>query len=140
MSKPTLCIDFDGTVVEHDFPRIGEPMPLAFEVLKELKEAGYGLILWTCREDDGYKIDRQYLKDAIEFCKENGVEFDGHNETPEECEFRPNGGRKAYASCYIDDRNLGGFPGWDVVRQILLQGKEPYWHVEDQEDNSHKPT
>ena len=119
-----VCVDFDGTIVQHDFPRIGEPLPHAFEVLKELKAAGFRLILWTCRENDGFLINRQFLKDAIEFCEKNGVVFDGHNETPETCEWRPNGGRKAYGHYYIDDRNLGGFPGWEAVRAMLLQGEE----------------
>lgn len=118
--KRIAVIDFDGTIVHHRFPAIGEPMPEAFEVMKELKEAGWMLILWTCRENDGHLIERQFLKDAVEFCKENGVEFDGVNETPMECEFRPNGGRKVYGDVYIDDRNLGGFPGWHAVRKELL--------------------
>jgi hypothetical protein len=129
MSKGVLCIDFDGTLVKHAFPRIGEPMPLAFEVLKELKEAGWKLILWTCREDEGYKIDRQYLKDAVDFCKKHGVEFDAVNETIKEEEFRPENGknRKPYAHYYIDDRNIGGFPGWEVIRQIILKNKKHTW-------------
>lgn len=129
--KPIVCVDFDGTIVKHSFPKIGEPLPLAFEVLKELKAAGFRLILWTCRENDGFLIDRQFLTEAIEFCKENGVEFEGHNETPENCEFRPNGGRKAYAHYYIDDRNLGGFPGWETVRAMLIEGMDITWNVEE---------
>jgi len=35
-----LSIDFDGTLVKHKFPEIGEPMPHAFEVLKDLQRAG----------------------------------------------------------------------------------------------------
>ena len=115
-------MDFDGTIVEHDFPRIGRPLPEAFEVLKELKEAGWKLILWTCREDYGYKISQQYLTDAVEFCAENGIEFDAVNETLEEHEFRPEDciKRKPYSHWNIDDRNLGGFPGWLSVRKMLL--------------------
>lgn len=126
MKKRICVIDFDGTIVQHDFPRIGETMPEAFEVMKELKEAGWVLILWTCRENDGHKIDRQFLKDAVDFCKENGIEFDGVNETPMEFEFRGEETlrRKAYGNVYIDDRNLGGFPGWHVVREVLLEGRE----------------
>lgn len=127
----TRCavIDFDGTIVKHEFPRIGPPLPGAFEVLKELKAAGWKLILWTCREDDGYKIDRQFLKEAVEFCRENGVEFDAVNEPCMDCEFRPENGlkRKVYGSVYIDDRNLGGFPGWDVVRRVLIDGEPLVW-------------
>lgn len=120
---PVAIIDFDGTIVEHRFPEIGEPLPEAFEVLKELKEAGWKLILWTCREDDGYKIDRQYLAAAVEFCRENGVEFDAVNGPLKEHDFRPEHTlrRKPYGHCYIDDRNLGGFPGWNVVRKVLLE-------------------
>jgi len=117
------CVDFDGTIVHHRFPAIGEPLPNAFEVLKELKEAGWILILWTCRENDKHDMNHQYLQDAVDFCKENGVEFDGINETPIECEFRGEAcffRRKAYADVYIDDRNLGGFPGWAAVREELL--------------------
>lgn len=103
--------------MEHRFPEIGEPLPNAFEVLKELKEAGYKLILWTCREDE---YNRAYLTEAIDFCRENGVEFDAHNEALLEIDFRQGLKRKPYCHYFIDDRNLGGFPGWDAVRDMML--------------------
>lgn len=124
MRKRIAVIDFDGTIVEHKFPAVGEPMPEAFEVMRELQLNDWVLILWTCRENDGHKINRQYLKDAVDFCKEHGVEFDGVNETPIEYEFRTEKDclrRKAYGDVYIDDRNLGGFPGWPAVRKELLK-------------------
>lgn len=117
-----VAVDFDGTIVEHRFPEIGEPMPGAFDVLKELQEAGFKLVLWTCREDDGHLIDRQFLTDAVEFCRKHGVEFEAVNETVEEFEFRHEKmlRRKPCAHYYIDDAIVGGFPGWDVVREYLL--------------------
>jgi hypothetical protein len=125
MRRKIAVIDFDGTIVQHKFPAVGETMPEAFEVMKELRAAGWVLVLWTCRENDGHKINRQFLKDAVDFCGENGIEFDGVNETPVEFEFRQEEGclrRKAYGDVYIDDRNLGGFPGWPAVREELLHG------------------
>lgn len=121
--KTVLGIDFDGTIVQHRWPKIGEPMPGAFETLKDLKAAGYTLVLWTCREDFGHLIDKQYLTEAVEFCRENGIEFDAVNESPPETEFRPENvlKRKPHIHYYIDDSNLGGFPGWDVVREMLLR-------------------
>lgn len=123
MTRPLIiAVDFDGTIVEHKFPRIGEPLPMAFETLKRLKEAGHKLILWTCREDEGYLISRQFLSEAVMFCRANGVEFDAVNESIREYEFRPENGvnRKPYADVMIDDRNFGGFPGWDAVAEALL--------------------
>lgn len=125
MKPGVALIDFDGTIVEHCFPNIGTPLPNAFEVLREMKEAGWKLVLWTCRENYGHLIAKQYLKAAVDFCAENGVEFDAVNETLDNCEFRPEDciKRKPYAHIHIDDRNLGGFPGWDTVREVCLNGK-----------------
>ena len=123
MSKGVILIDFDGTIVQHDFPRIGEPLEGAFETMIALKNDGWQLVLWTCREDYGHLISKQYLTAAVNFCAENGVEFDAVNETIMEHEFRPEDclKRKPHAHFHIDDRNLGGFPGWKWVRELLLK-------------------
>lgn len=114
-----IVVDFDGTIVKHEFPEIGEPMPKAFEVMKKLQKAGYGLILNTCRENDK---KRNYLDEAVDFCKENGIIFRSVNENLLEDDFREGKlRRKVYGHYYIDDRNLGGFPGWDEVEKILLK-------------------
>ncbi len=108
----TFLIDFDGTVVQHKFPEIGEPLPHAFEVLHALKNAGHELILWTCREDSRH---RKYLAEAVRFCKERGLYFDAINE-PLPHDFREDGlKRKPHAHCHIDDHNFGGFPGWLAI-------------------------
>lgn len=112
MRPRILAIDYDGTIVENSFPEPGTPMPGAMETLRRLRQAGYFLILWTCREDCE---KRQYLTEAVELCAKHGVKFDGINETPRQYEFRDGGGRKAYADYYIDDKNIDGFPGWDWI-------------------------
>lgn len=113
-----LSIDFDGTIVQHKYPEIGEPLPGAIETLKDLKAQGHILILNTCREDTKR---RKYLSEAVQFCKDLGVEFDSVNENRLDHDFRDEHckRRKVYAHCYIDDTNLGGFPGWDVVRSCF---------------------
>lgn len=114
-----ISTDFDGTIVQHAYPEIGEPLANAFEVLKELKAHGHKLILWTCREDT---IKRSYLYEAVKFCKENGLEFDAVNETILEEDFRQDDGfrRKPYAHYYIDDAIVGGFTDWETIRKVLL--------------------
>lgn len=108
-----IAIDFDGTVVEHKFPEIGEPLPNAFTVMKELQENGHKLILWTFR-------DGEDLKKAVTLCKENGIRFYAVNHSKPNEDYDKYMSRKIYADIYIDDRNLGGFPGWDAVRHMIL--------------------
>lgn len=108
-----IAVDFDGTVVEHDYPKIGKTMLFAFETLKALQQKGHTLLLWTYREG-------KYLDEAIEFCKSNGVTFFAHNENyPGERHENPDTPRKLNADIFIDDRNVGGFIGWSEVWQTL---------------------
>lgn len=108
-----IAVDFDGTIVEDEFPKIGKPMLFAFETLKILQEKQHQLILWTYRY--GEKLD-----EAVEFCRKNGVEFYAVNKSYPEEEFNQDeASRKINADVFIDDRNVGGFPGWGQVLQEL---------------------
>jgi len=103
MYKLVIAVDFDGTIVEHDFPRIGKPLPNAFEVLKELQKMGHILILWTCRTE-------RYLEEAYDYCEQNGVEFDYLNENVAgSFKDKSFAWPKIYYDAIIDDRNIGGF-------------------------------
>jgi len=70
------------------------------------------LILWTYRS--GKELD-----EAVEFCKERGIEFYAVNKNYPEEEYDGSISRKIDAELYIDDRNLGGFPGWSAVWQTI---------------------
>ena len=48
----TIAVDFDGTIVEHMYPKIGEERPFAIETLKMLIAEQHRLILWTVREGE----------------------------------------------------------------------------------------
>lgn len=128
-----IAVDFDGTIVEHKYPKIGEPMPGAFKVLKELQAAGHKLILWTCREDFGHNINKQYLSEAVQFCEQHGVVFDAVNETIPEHDFRCEKTlkRKPHCHYYIDDAIVGGFPGWDAIRRFFINGEQLVWRQGD---------
>jgi hydroxymethylpyrimidine pyrophosphatase-like HAD family hydrolase len=103
--KPIIAIDFDGTVVTHAYPKIGEPLPNAIIVLKRLSDAGAKLVLWTCREDEGTK---DYLTQAVKFLESHKIKIRSVNENHPDDEFRPEGSlkRKVFANMYIDDRNF----------------------------------
>jgi hypothetical protein len=107
-----IAVDFDGTIVEHAYPDIGKEILFAFSTLRQLQDRGALLILWT------YRTGPQ-LTAALEFCKKNGVEFYAVNANyPEE---KPEDGmpRKINAEMYIDDKNVGGFPGWGEIMNLI---------------------
>jgi hydroxymethylpyrimidine pyrophosphatase-like HAD family hydrolase len=116
-----IAVDFDGTIVEHEYPEIGKEKLFAFQTLKELNKMGVRLILWTFRTG-------KELEDAVEFCRKNGIEFYAVNKNYPEEIFDETVSRKIDADIYIDDKNIGGFPGWSEVWQMLnpfeLQQKE----------------
>lgn len=110
--KLIIAVDFDGTIVEDAYPGIGEPRIFAFETLKRLQQDGHRLILWT------YRCNKR-LDEAVQFCKENGVEFYAVNKSFPEEEFNGDVSRKIMADLFIDDRNIGGILGWGEIYQML---------------------
>jgi hydroxymethylpyrimidine pyrophosphatase-like HAD family hydrolase len=124
-TSKVIAVDFDGTLVVHDYPRIGEEVPGAVRVLQRLTHAGHRLILYTMRSDNR-------LLEACEWCRVRGVELWGINENPEQHHWTNS--PKIYAHLYIDDAALGaplrhtskGFRphvDWESV-ETLLQMEE----------------
>ena len=113
-----IAVDFDGTIVEHEYPYIGKERPFAIETLKKIQqEAGHQLILWTVREG-------KELEEAVEFCRVRGLEFYAVNKSyPEEQVAHGCARKLANVDLWIDDRNLGGLPDWGVIYQMVMSGK-----------------
>jgi hydroxymethylpyrimidine pyrophosphatase-like HAD family hydrolase len=107
-----IAIDFDGTIVEYKYPDIGKEKLFAFETLRELQKQKHQLILWTVRT--GKELD-----DAVQFCRERGIDFYAVNRNYPEEIYDETTARKIYADIYIDDRNIGGLPGWGEIWQML---------------------
>lgn len=116
--KLIIAVDFDGTIVTDAYPQIGKPQMFAFDTLKRLQNDGHRLILWTYR--CGSK-----LNEAVEFCKENGVEFYAINNSFPNEEYSGKESRKIAADLFIDDRNIGGFIGWGEIYQKLTKENAP---------------
>ena len=116
-----IAIDFDGTIVEHRYPEIGEEKPFAIETLKMLIKDRHQLILWTVREG-------KLLEEAVNWCRERGVEFYAvNNDFPEEnVKTNQNYSRKLKVDVFIDDRNVGGLPDWGTIYRMITHHKS--WH------------
>jgi len=119
-----IAVDFDGTVVTHDYPRVGKDIGAA-PVLKELVSNGCEIILFTMR-------DGQQLQDAVDWFAQHDIPLAGVNHDPEQDSWTTS--PKAFAHLYIDDSNLGcpivydkwmssrPFVDWGTIRQLLIQG------------------
>ena len=111
-----IAIDFDGTIVENRYPEIGHERPFAIDTMKMLQQDRHQLVLWTCREG-------QLLEDALQWCRERGVEFYAANrDYPEETtDNNPYFSRKLKVDLFLDDRNLGGLPDWGTIYKMINQ-------------------
>ena len=98
-----ICIDFDGTIVDHAFPEIGKPVPGAIEWIKKLQEKGAKIILFTMRSDGQQYGD--VLTHAVDYLKQNGIELYGINRNPDQDSWTTS--PKAYGQLYIDDAAVG---------------------------------
>jgi hypothetical protein len=135
-----IAIDFDGTCVTHEFPKVGKDIG-AVPYLKQLVKNGHSLILWTMRsnkekvESEDYNIHSvagEYLNEAVNWFIDNDIELWGIQSNPNQASWTES--PKAYAQIYIDDAALGcplkydatiserPFVNWDEVGKILGLG------------------
>lgn len=91
-----IAVDFDGTVVTHEYPYVGKDIG-AVPVLKKLVENNHNIILFTMR-------DEKELEDAIKWFKDNDIPLFGINDNPDA---KWSSSRKVFANIYIDDMALG---------------------------------
>lgn len=118
-----IGVDFDGTIVEHEYPEVGDPIPGSVETLRECAKRGARLILWTMRSGNE-------LLEAVRFLSDHSVPMFGINKNPEQ---HWSTSPKAYCHVYVDDAALGcplthgdGFAGrrpmvdWSKVAPVLF--------------------
>ena len=127
-----IAIDFDGTCVTHEYPKVGRDIGAA-PILKKLVGNGHKLILFTMRssmrgispvtqkEEDGG------LSDAIGWFKKNDIELWAIQTNPEQAAWTES--PKCYAQLYIDDAALGApliykgkgrpYMDWEAAESML---------------------
>jgi len=98
-----ICVDFDGTIVDHRYPAVGAPVPGAVKWLKKLQKRGARLILFTMRSDtnDGGAL----LLDAVRYLESQGIRLYGVNRNPDQDDWTKS--PKAYGDVYVDDAAFG---------------------------------
>lgn len=133
-----ILIDFDGTCVKHDFPRIGENIG-AEQVLRALVDNGHRLILFTMRCDQPspcisdlpeiHTDPHTSLTDAMNWFKEHDIPLFGVQTHPDQVTWTTS--PKAYGHMMIDDSAVGcplkqdhpkerPYVDWKIVRKLLI--------------------
>ena len=105
-----IAIDFDGTVVTHEYPNVGRDIG-AVPVLKKLVENGHHLILFTMRSP------KAYLEDAIKWFYDKQIPLYAINTNPTQLRWTTSS--KTLADIYIDDAALG-------IPLCYPDGERPY--------------
>lgn len=108
---PIIAIDFDGTIVDNEYPEIGEVKDGAREFINMLKEEGYRVVIWTCRDNE---------EEIKEFLDENNVQYDAFNSNDAISEEEMNelgfeDTRKIGADIVIDDRAIEFKGNWHEI-------------------------
>lgn len=127
-----VALDFDGTLVTHAWPEIGEDIG-AFSWLIEFQKLYPSLryILWTVRSDEP-------LIGAMDYCKSRGLYFWAVNANPEQRHWSPS--NKAHAHVYVDDAALGApliypnsdrpYVDWGVMGPLLRHRIADYFNAQ----------
>lgn len=119
MRTKTIAIDFDGTCVSNEYPRIGRPIGAEL-ILKHIQKTyDVNFLLYTMRT-------KKPLLEAIEWFGEHGMTLWGVNNNPGQATWSSS--PKIYANLYIDDTALGvplvhcstkPYVDWDVAGPML---------------------
>jgi hydroxymethylpyrimidine pyrophosphatase-like HAD family hydrolase len=107
-----IAVDFDGTIVENKYPKIGREIIFAIDTLKALNKKGHQIILWSFRSG-------KQLEDAVAFCEARGIEFYAVNKSYPEEVYDESISRKINADLFIDDRNIGGMLSWGEIYHMI---------------------
>lgn len=107
-----ISIDFDGVIAISDYPEIKGVMNGAVAAIQELSKKHY-IIINTCRSGE-------HLLEAINWMLEHNIPFNRVNDNhPDNIKLHNCNSRKIYADLYIDDRQLQGFPGWQITLDLI---------------------
>jgi hypothetical protein len=101
-----IAVDFDGTLCDVAFPKIGKQTEDQKELMKsliDLRSKGCKLILWTNR---GNNLKYPCLDEAVQWCRDRGLEFDSVNENIPNQEKLSGPSPKVMADVYLDDKAL----------------------------------
>lgn len=124
--QKTVVVDFDGTLVDHEYPDVGKVKEGAAQAMKIFKQLGWRIIISSCRTckylpelfapklEDGSidwdwvnnPMERQTTKDMVRILQEAGIPYD---------EIDDGSKGKAFGDLYIDDKGFRFQNNWREI-------------------------
>lgn len=124
-SELPVCVDFDGTCVIHEYPKIGDDVPGSIETLQWMNDNGFSIILFTMRSG-------MHLIEALGWFQKNKINVWGVQTNPSQSKWTES--PKAYGKLYIDDAAFGcplikeegrrPYVDWSGVKEKLIELKK----------------
>lgn len=119
--QPTVAVDFDGTLCEWKFPEIGEAKEGAAQALQRMRDAGYSILIWSCRTSHWHydifggdpeqpTLDRQRVREMREWLELHHIPFD---------EIDDGSRGKPLADFYIDDKAVRFENNWSEIGERI---------------------
>lgn len=118
--KPSVAIDFDGTIAKYDHYRgkgvFGDPIAEAKNFIKLLKNMGWIVIINTTRSE---------IHAVEAYLMVHGIPFDFINYNPEN-EIQDLSDKKVLADVYVDDRAVRFDGSWQQTFRDIITAR-PWW-------------
>lgn len=113
--RPKIVVDFDGTITDDVFPDMGNPKEGVIEALQRLNEAGFEIIIHSCRTGTYFKdmLNEDQFERIEDFMQYYNMPFD-RIWTPD----------KPIASAYVDDKAIRYQNNWKDIADGLINAKK----------------
>jgi 2'-5' RNA ligase len=105
-----VAFDLDGTLAEYkafDESKIGQPKQGMVEVVRNLKAAGCGIVIYTARDNDTL---------VATWLNAHSIPFDAINMNP----WAPETSAKMMADVYVDDRAVSGIGNEAIIMESIV--------------------
>lgn len=114
MKNFIICVDFDGTIAETNYPDIISELNNSVYYMKELQKLGHTIIIWTCRSGTSLKL-------AIDWLKLKDFKPDYVNNQEINIVDKHGDVRKLFCDFYLDDRSFPSFTPdqWPVFYKYI---------------------
>jgi hypothetical protein len=120
--RPSICVDFDGTICDFAFPNCGPLKPGVKEALEQFRSQGFYIIISSCRtcgwneevfgNGDVPVRGRPAVKSMVAYLDEHALPYD-------EIDFGEKG--KVLADYMIDDRGISFRENWSQIANFIAQ-------------------